>query len=139
MSSVTGAEADGVPAVLIVSADPPFTSAVQAASEYTLYVTVPVAVLALSPDSVAVSVTAVPTASVSDVPEFVPSDSEVVTVVGVTSACAWVMPVSGNATADSNKHSPPRRDALPPALITSDTLTAYVSLGCRYYLFFLSC
>ena len=59
-----------------------FTTMVQAASEYTLYVIVPVAVAALVPVSVAVSVTAVSAGTQIVVAVWPPPESEVDSEVG---------------------------------------------------------
>ena len=56
---MTALEAGSVPGVVMLCAAPVLTTVVQPESEYTLYVTVPVAVEVFVPVKVAVSLTAV--------------------------------------------------------------------------------
>jgi len=82
VESDTALDAGSLPGVVIVSAVPVLTAVEQLESEYTLYVTVPVAVAALVPDRVAESVTAVFVGTEMVVPDWPPPESEVETVVG---------------------------------------------------------
>ena len=72
-----------MPGVVIVSGDPVTTAAPHAASEKTLYVTVPVAVEAVAPLNVAESVTAVLGRTPMLPPDFPPPESVVDTAVGL--------------------------------------------------------
>jgi len=82
VASDTALDAGSLPGVVIVSAVPVLTAVEQLESEYTLYVTVPVAVAALVPDRVAESVTAVFVGTEMVVPDWPPPDREVARLVG---------------------------------------------------------